>query len=88
MTFSREEAVKGLEEVTKMMEEGCEVDSSALGVVQDFLKNFPLSTKGRSMSTFPSELLQLIFSFLPLDDLKSVVRVCKRWLNVGEASKL
>ena len=52
MTFSREEAVKGLEEVTKMMEEGCEVDSSALGVVQDFLKNFPLSTKGRSMSTF------------------------------------
>ena len=88
MTFSREEAVKGLKEVTKMMEEGCEVDSSALGVVQDFLKNFPLSTKGRNMSTFPSELLQLIFSFLPLDDLKSVVRVCKRWLDVGEAFKL
>ena len=40
------------------------------------------------MSTFPPELLQLIFSFLPLDDLKSVVRVCKRWLDVGEGSQL
>ena len=40
------------------------------------------------MSTFPPQLLQLIFSFLPLDDLKSVVRVCKRWLDVGEGSQL
>ena len=40
------------------------------------------------MSTFPPELLQLIFSFLPLDDLKSAVRVCKRWLDVGEGSQL
>ena len=29
MTFSKEEAVKGLKEVTKMLEEGYEVDSSA-----------------------------------------------------------
>ena len=88
MTFSKEEAVKGLKDVTKMLEEGGEVDSSALCLIEEFLKKFPLSPKSRNMSTFPPELLQLIFSFLPLDDLKSVVRVCKRWLDVGEGSQL
>ena len=73
MTFSKEEAVKGLKDVTKMLEEGGEVDSSALCLIEEFLKKFPLSPKSRNMSTFPPELLQLIFSFLPLDDLKSVL---------------
>ena len=88
MTFSKEEAVKGLKDVTKMLEEGGEVDSSALCLIEEFLKKYPLSPKSRNMSTFPPELLQLIFSFLPLDELKSVVRVCKRWLDVGEGSQL
>ena len=57
-------------------------------MIEEFLKKFPLSPMGRNMSSFPPELLQLIFSFLPLEDLKSVVRVCKRWLDVGEASQL
>ena len=52
MTFSKEEAVKGLKDVTKMLEEGGEVDSSALCLIEEFLKKFPLSPKSRNMSTF------------------------------------
>ena len=51
MTFSKEEAVKGLKDVTKMLEEGGEVDSSALCLIEEFLKKFPLSPKSRN---FPS----------------------------------
>ena len=71
-----------------MLEERYQVDFSALCLIEEFLKKFPVSPKSRNMSTFPPELLQLIFSFLPLDDLKSAVRVCKRWLDVGEGSQL
>ena len=52
MTFSKEEAVKGLKDVTKMLEEGGEVDSSALCLIEEFLRKFPLSPKSRNMSTF------------------------------------
>ena len=46
------------------------------------------TTKARNLSDFPAELLQLIFFFLLLGDLKSFVLVCKRWNDVGERSKL
>ena len=44
MTFSKEEAVKGLKDVTKMLEEGGEADSSALCLIEEFLKKFPPGT--------------------------------------------
>ena len=91
--FSREMAVSGLKEVASMFEEGGRLES--LKLVEEFLKNFPVSvTSTRKaavnnvMSIFPTELLQLVFSFLPLEDLKSVVMVCKRWQEVGEVMKL
>ena len=93
--FSREMAVSGLKEVASMFEEGGRLESSTLKIVEEFLKNFPVSvTSTRKaavnnvMSIFPTELLQLVFSFLPLEDLKSVVMVCKRWQEVGEVMKL
>ena len=58
-----------------------------MGIVDKFLKNFP-TTRARNLSDFPAELLQLIFFYLPLGDLKSLVLVCKRWNDVGERSKL
>ena len=66
---------KGLKEVTRKLEEGDEIDSSTMGIVEKFLKNFPPpTTSARKLSDFPAELLKLIFSYLPLGDLL----VCKR----------
>ena len=81
---------KGLKEVTRKLEEGDEIDSSTMGIVEKFLKNFPPPTtrSARNLSEFPAELLQLIFFYLPLCDLKSAVLVCKRWKGVAENSKL
>ena len=36
----------------------------------------------------PMEMLERIFMFLPPKDLKTVMRVCKRWKEVGSAPKL
>ena len=79
--FSREMAVSGLKEVASMFEEGGRLES--LKIVEEFLKNFPVSvTSTRKaavnnvMSIFPTELLQFVFSFLPIEDLKSAVMVC------------
>ena len=47
----------------------------------------PSQHKNKKSFRFPAELLQLIFFYLPLGDLKTLVLVCKRW-NVGERSKL
>ena len=60
------DTIKGLKEVTRKLEEGDEIDSSRMGIVEKFLKNFPPPTKrsARNLSEFPAELLQLIF-FLP-----------------------
>ena len=38
--------------------------------------------------SFPTELLQLVFSYLLLEDLKSAAMVTKRWQDAGEALKL
>ena len=74
---------KGLKEVTRKLEEGDEIDSSTMGIVEKFLKNFPPPTtrSARNLSEFPAELLQLIFFYL---HLKSAVLVCKRWKVVAE----
>ena len=40
------------------------------------------------MPSFPTELLQLVFSYLLLEDLKSAAMVTKRWQDAGEALKL
>ena len=66
--------MKGLKELKKKLAYSEAIDSSRMGIVEKFPKNFPL-------------LLQLIFFYLPLGDLKALVLVCKRW-NVGERSKL
>ena len=85
MSLSMENIIKGLKEVTRRIEEGGEVDSNTMGIVEEFLKNFPHPTiLARKLSDFPAELLQLIFPYLPLGDLL----VCKRWKDVGEGSKL
>ena len=78
MSLSVENIIKGLKEVTRKIEEGGEVDSNTMGIVEEFLKNFPPPTT-RKLSDFPAELLKLIFSYLPLGDLL----VCKRWKDVG-----
>ena len=71
----------------RKLAEGEEIDSSRMGIVEKFLKNFPPPTTRKKSLRFPAELLQLIFFYLPLGDLKSLVLVCKRW-NVGGRSKL
>ena len=88
-------AVSGLKELASMFEEEGRLESSALKIVEEFLKNFPVSvTSTRKaavnhvMSSFPTELLQFVFSFLPIEDLNSAVMVCKRWQEVGEVMKL
>ena len=60
-----EDIIKGLKEVTRKLE-GDEIDSSTMGIVEKFLKNFPppITKSARNLSEFPAELLQLIF-FLP-----------------------
>ena len=59
--------IKGLKEVPRQIEEGGEVDSNTIGIVVEFLKNFPPpTTLARKLSDFPAELLQLFFSYLPL----------------------
>ena len=90
MSLTKEDIIKGLKEVTRKLEEGDETDSSRMGIVEKFLKNFPPPTtkSARNLSEFPAELLQLIFFYLPLCDLKSAVLVCKRWKSVAENSKL
>ena len=90
MSLTKEDIIKGLKEVTRKLEEGDEIDSSTMGIVEKFLKNFPPPTtrSARNLSEFPAELLQLIFFYLPLCDLKSAVLVCKRWKGVAENSKL
>ena len=61
MSLAKEDIIKGLKEVTKI-EEGGDMDSSTMGIVEDFLKNFPPpTTSARNLSDFPAELLQLIF---------------------------
>ena len=56
---------KGLKEVTRKLEEGDEIDSSTMGIVEKFLKNFPPPTtrSARNLSEFLAELLQLKGSF-------------------------
>ena len=89
MSLTKKEIVKGLKEVTRDIEEGGNIDSSTMQMIEDFLKKCPLpTTSARKLSDFPAELLQLILFYLPLDDLKSAVLVCKRWKDVGERSKL
>ena len=41
MSLSMENIIKGLKEVTRKIEEGGEVDSNTMGIVEEFLKNFP-----------------------------------------------
>ena len=90
MSLTKEDIIKGLKEVMRRLEEGDEIDSSTMGILEEFLKNFPPPTtrSARNLSEFPAELLQLIFFYLPLCDLKSAVLVCKRWKGVAENSKL
>ena len=90
MSLTKEDIIKCLKEVTRKLEEGDEIDSSTMGIVEKFLKNFPPPTtrSARNLSEFPAELLQLIFFYLPLCDLKSAVLVCKRWKGVADNSKL
>ena len=90
MSLTKEDNIKGLKEVTRKLEEGYRNDSSTMGIVEKFLKNFrpPNTRSARNLSEFPAELLQLIFFYLPLCDLKSAVLVCKRWKGVAENSKL
>ena len=66
ISLTKEDIIKGLKEVTRKLEEGDEIDSSTMGIVEKFLKNFPPPTtkSARNLSEFPAELLQLIF-FLP-----------------------
>ena len=40
------------------------------------------------METVPAEMLERIFRLLPHKDLKTVVLVCRRWRQVGEAPRL
>ena len=54
----------------------------------EFLKKSLPNKAARKLSDFPAELLQLILSDLPLDDLKAAVMVCKKWKDVGERSNL
>ena len=62
MSLTKEDIIKGLKEVTKKIGEGGKIDSSTMGIVEDFLKNFPPpTTSARNLSDFPAELLQLIF---------------------------
>ena len=39
-------------------------------------------------SSLPEEMLRMIFSYLPPEDLKAVVLVCKLWSRVGQAPGL
>ena len=71
MTFSKEDAVKGLKEVTKMLEEGYKVDSSALCLIEEFLK-FPLSPKSRNMLTFPPELFAKAANLVDLNLIQAI----------------
>ena len=57
MTFSKEEAVKGLKEVTKMLEEGCEVDSSTLCMIEEFLEEVSSLLHGQEHVKFSSQAL-------------------------------
>ena len=69
MSLSVENIIKGLKEVPRKIEEGGEVDSNIMGIVEEFLENFPPpTTLARKLSDFPAELLQLIFSYLPLGE--------------------
>ena len=64
MSLTKEDIIKGLKEVTRKLEEGDEIDSSTMGIVEKFLKNFPPPTTRsvRNLSEFLAELLQLIIS--------------------------
>ena len=64
MSLTKEDIIKGLKEVTRKLEEGDEIDSSTMGIVEKFLKNFPPPTtrSARNLSEFLAELLQLIIS--------------------------
>ena len=44
MSLSMENIIKGLKEVTRKIEEGGEVDSNIMGIVEEFLENFPPPT--------------------------------------------
>ncbi len=39
MSLTKEDIIKGLKEVTRKLEEGDEIDSSTMGIVEEFLKN-------------------------------------------------
>ena len=41
MSLTKEDIIKCLKEVTRKLEEGDEIDSSTMGIVEKFLKNFP-----------------------------------------------
>ena len=77
MSLTKEDIIKGLKEVTRKLEEGDRIDSSIMGIVEKFLKNFP-----------PPTTTAVNYFYLPLCDLKSAVLVCKRWKGVAENSKL
>ena len=66
MSLTKEDIIKCLKEVTRKLEEGDEINSSRMGIVEKFLENIPPPTKRSAinLSEFPAELLQLFF-FLP-----------------------
>ena len=62
MSLTKEDIIKGLKEVTRKLEEGDEIDSSRMVIVEKFLKNFPPPTKrsARNLSATAAN-----FVFLP-----------------------
>ena len=44
MSLTKKDIIKCLKEVTRKLEEGDEIDSSRMGIVEKFLKNFPPPT--------------------------------------------
>ena len=65
-----------------MLEEGYEVDSSALCLIEEFLKKFPLSPKSRNMSTFPPELFAKAANLVDLNLIQAI------WSAVEQAPDL
>ena len=56
-----------------MLEEGYRVDSSALCLIEEFLKKFPLSPKSRNMSTFPPELFAKAANLVDLNLIQAIL---------------
>ena len=74
-----------------MLEEGYKVDSSALCLIEEFLKKFPLSPKSRNMSTFPPELFAKAANLVDLslgDTVVNVEQIQAVWSAVEQAPDL